>query len=518
MNCLRRFLMEHSVFVLFLATLLAAGWIVWHFHNLQRSMVQAFAIDSATLYSQALSEFRSIYTSDVVERLRGQSIEISHDYKENDKAIPLPATLSMELGKNIGKHRSGTETRLYSPYPFPWRKETGGLRDDFAKEAWKHLSKEPDKPFYRFEKYEGRNTLRFATADLMRPSCVDCHNSHPNTPRNDWMAGDLRGILEIIHPVDSATAKTAADLKSTIGLVATLCGIGIFSVAAVVWQLKRTSRQLIGASRQAGMAEVATGVLHNVGNVLNSVNVSSTLISERLRRSRISNLNRIATILRENESDLGSFMMNDRRGQVLPAYLSSLSEHIREEEAQILGELDSLTRNVGHIKDIIGRQQSYAKVSGVLETSQVSELVEDALRISADSLKRHNVKIECEYGPVPPILVDKHKVLQILVNLINNAEHAMSESERNNKRLNLRVGRNGGNFVRITVGDNGIGIKSEKLTEVFSHGFTTKPEGHGFGLHSGANAAIEMGGSLTVHSEGTGGGATFVLDSITSHR
>ncbi len=707
MNRLKQLLMEHSLFVLFLSTLLAASWIVWHFHNLQNRMIEASATESASLYSQALAEFRSIYTSEVVERVRDQSIEISHDYKEKAKAIPLPATLSMELGKNISKHRSGAETRLYSPYPFPWRKETGGLRDNFAKEAWRQLSAEPEKPFYRFEEYKGRRALRYATADRMRPSCVDCHNTHPDTPKMDWKAGDLRGVLEIVHPVDNVTSKTASDLKGTIGLVATLCGIGIFSVAVVVGRLKHASKQLaeanddlaeqkdnleeeneerrqieealresgdryrtifedspiplleadfsgvrsfirdlessetsdirryfqdhpvkarkclglvrildvnqatlelyrtedkrafvsgfgtiitdqslgviqdelatlaegkcqfegevfgqtfegeslhsflrlsippgfedtwskvivsiydmterkraeaeleklhrqvIDASRQAGMAEVATGVLHDVGNVLNSVNVSSTLIAERLRSSKTANLSRIATLLHENESDLGGFMMNDRRGQTLPAYLSSLSDHVREERTQILGELESLTKNVDHIKDIIARQQSYAKVSGALETLSVDEIVEDAIRISIDALKRHHVEIDRNFEPLPPIPVDKHKVLQILINLINNAKHALDERGENGRRLTIEIGRNGGEFALICVSDNGIGIESEKLTEIFSHGYTTKSNGHGFGLHSSANAASEMGGSLTADSEGLGCGATFTLE------
>ena len=107
--------------------------------------------------------------------------------------------------------------------------------------------------------------------------------------------------------------------------------------------------------------------------------------------------------------------------------------------------------------------------------------------------------------------LEKHKILQILVNLLRNAKHACQESDRADKRLTVRV-INGDGRVRISVIDNGIGIPPENLIRIFSHGFTTKKDGHGFGLHSGALAAKEMDGSLTVHSDGPGQGSTFTLE------
>jgi signal transduction histidine kinase len=156
-------------------------------------------------------------------------------------------------------------------------------------------------------------------------------------------------------------------------------------------------------------------------------------------------------------------------------------------------------------------QQSYAKISGVTETVQVSELVEDALRMNASGLDRHDIEAISEFEAVPPITVEKHKVLQILVNLIRNAKRACDESGRPDKRLTVRV-INGDDRVRIAVIDNGIGIPPENLMRIFSHGFTTRKDGHGFGLHSGALAARELGGVLNVRSEGAGQGAMFVLE------
>ena len=157
-------------------------------------------------------------------------------------------------------------------------------------------------------------------------------------------------------------------------------------------------------------------------------------------------------------------------------------------------------------------QQSYARVVGVVESLPVVDLVEDALRLNAGAMERHQVKVIREYFEVPPILVDKHKVLQVLVNLIRNAKYALDDRGHTDKRLVLQVGLNGNNMVKIAVIDNGIGIPPENLTRIFEHGFTTRKEGHGFGLHNGALVAKELGGALTAQSDGPGKGAGFTLE------
>jgi signal transduction histidine kinase len=277
-------------------------------------------------------------------------------------------------------------------------------------------------------------------------------------------------------------------------------------------QLKQTHKQLLTISRQAGMAEVATGVLHNVGNVLNSVNVASTCMAESLKNSKVASLSRVAAMLREHETDLGAFLTADPKGRQVPAYLAQLAGHLAGEQNTMLKELAQLQKNIEHIKDIVTMQQSYAKVSGVLETIKVTDLIEDALHMNAGALVRHDVQLIREYDEdAPEITVEKHKVLQILVNLIRNAKYACDDSNRNDKRLTVGV-TYGGDRLRITVTDNGVGIPAENLARIFNHGFTTRKEGHGFGLHSGALAAKELGGSLNVHSDGPGQGATFILE------
>ncbi|MFO0982331.1 MAG: ATP-binding protein [Planctomycetota bacterium] len=276
-------------------------------------------------------------------------------------------------------------------------------------------------------------------------------------------------------------------------------------------KLEEAHKQLLATSRQAGMAEVATSVLHNVGNVLNSVNVASLCVADNLRRSKAAGLSRAVALLREHATDLGAFLTSDPRGKQLPNYLAQLSEHLASEQSDALKELGQLQKNIEHINDIVMMQQSYARVSGVVEAVKVSELVEDALRMNAGALIRHDVQIARELDDGLSIVVDKHKVLQILINLIRNAKYACDESHRPDKQVAVRVSSDDGR-VRIAVSDNGIGIPSANLTRIFNHGFTTRKNGHGFGLHSGALAAKEMGGALSVHSDGPGQGATFVLE------
>lgn len=275
-------------------------------------------------------------------------------------------------------------------------------------------------------------------------------------------------------------------------------------------QLADAHTQLVETSRHAGMAEVATGVLHNVGNVLNSVNVSANLVSDRVRGSKGENLLKAATLLREHASHLEEFFAHDPRGKLLLDYLPNLEAHLQEERSDVLQEVELLTKNLDHIKEIVAMQQSYAKVSGVVEPVSITSLADDALQINAAALNRHHVDVIRNYANVPIITVDKHKVLQILVNFVRNAKYAMEDQEKKEMTVTIEPTPAGG--VRVTVKDTGQGISPENLVRIFSHGFTTKKDGHGFGLHTSALAASEMNGSLSAHSDGPGTGATFTLE------
>lgn len=274
--------------------------------------------------------------------------------------------------------------------------------------------------------------------------------------------------------------------------------------------LQSTQAELMETSRKAGMADVANSVLHNVGNVLNSLNVSASVITEQVREMRISKLQQCIVMILNHDGDLGKFLSEDPRGKIIPQYLPNLVDHITGDQQQVLCELESLTKNVEHIKDIVRAQQSHAGTFGVIEMCSPSELMEDALQFSIDSIKRHGIELVKVYDSVPEVQVEKARLLQILVNLIKNAKESVLSHDDGQKQVTLEI-RSRGDVVEYRVGDSGIGIDPEQLTKIFSHGFTTKKDGHGFGLHASANFAKEMGGELTAQSEGVGKGATFII-------
>lgn len=277
-------------------------------------------------------------------------------------------------------------------------------------------------------------------------------------------------------------------------------------------QLQTAQEKLVETARRVGMAEVATGVLHNVGNVLNSVTVTAESIQKKVRNSKVSYLADVVGLLEKHTGELGTFMTTEEHGKKLPAFLANLSKELIAEQENCLEALKTLTKHVEHVADIIQLQQSYGKAKGLTESVSIAELVEDAIRISTDALTRDNVQVKRELADLPPILLDRHKVLQILTNLISNAKYALSKSSRDDKILAIRMKEPEGGQIRIEVCDNGIGIAKRNLTRIFKYKFTTSEDGHGFGLHSAALAASEMDGSLSVHSDGRGKGAVFTVE------
>ncbi|MDF2462759.1 MAG: ATP-binding region, ATPase domain protein [Ramlibacter sp.] len=274
-------------------------------------------------------------------------------------------------------------------------------------------------------------------------------------------------------------------------------------------RVREQTHELLAAARRSGMAQIATNVLHNVGNVLTSVNVSAHVLEERVRKSRAARVGDLAGLLESNAGDLGGFFADDEKGRRLPGYLRELAQALAGERDELLGELGRLGASVDHIKNVVAMQQSYAGASGVLEVANMTELVDDALRIQEDALAHQGIRVVRGYERVEPVGLDKTRVMQILINLIENARQAM-EGVDSERRLSVGV-RQDADWLSVSVSDDGCGIAADNLTRVFSHGFTTKPGGHGFGLHSCVLAAKEIGGTLTVQSDGPGTGATFTL-------
>tara|TARA_R110002111_G_scaffold261826_3_gene335803 strand:+ start:6402 stop:8291 length:1890 start_codon:yes stop_codon:yes gene_type:complete len=326
------------------------------------------------------------------------------------------------------------------------------------------------------------------------------------------------GSLVVMKDITQQVAERRK-LAAILMVVSLVVGGVLFAVCYMyITSLRSVSRRLVETAHQAGKAEIATSVLHNVGNVLNSVNVSAGLIQDNVLKSSATSLTKAIGVMEQHLDDIGDYVTRNERGKHLPRFLIDVSHQISSEEELILEEVNSLIRNIDHIKAVVASQQKNAKGSaGVIEELSLVELLEDAININTASMERHSVKIIRQFDDIGPILTDKQLILQIVVNLISNAKYACMSSGNKNHQLTVRLKRIHHDRISIEVQDNGTGIATENLTKIFSHGFTTRQDGHGFGLHSAILAAKELGGSLVASSEGLGTGATFTLEIPCQH-
>ncbi|MCC9658693.1 two-component system sensor histidine kinase NtrB [Rhodopirellula halodulae] len=271
----------------------------------------------------------------------------------------------------------------------------------------------------------------------------------------------------------------------------------------------RLHQELLDVSRQAGMAEIATGVLHNVGNILNSVNVSVSVIRNQCSKSALGHLQKVTDLIAEHESTFADFVSSDQRGKKIPSYVQRVTQALGDERQTIDEELVDLTKNIEHIREIVTMQQSMARTGNCNQRLELDTMIEDALAANKASLMNHQIRVIKELDDDAAVIeTDKHRLLQILINLIKNAKDSMVEHGVDSPQITIRSRCEDEQLV-LSVIDNGMGISRESLQQIFQHGYTTKDDGHGFGLHSSANAAGELGGRLEAFSDGIGTGARF---------
>jgi nitrogen fixation/metabolism regulation signal transduction histidine kinase len=345
-----------------------------------------------------------------------------------------------------------------------------------------------------------------ASGDLTARADVRSHDEI------EQLAGAFNGMADAILHRDQELSEAKHDLEGRVAERTQELSEQIVAKDRAHAELADAQKRLIDLSRLSGMAEVATGVLHNVGNVLNSVNVSVTIVGERLREGRIGQLGNLICLLQQHQHEIGDFLTNDPRGRRILPYLDKLSSHLAQERDELSKEVASLAQHVSHVNQIVAMQQTYARASGVFEKISATALLEDVLSTTRTGVDHYGLVLRREFEDVPLITTDRHKVLQILLNLLGNAKDAVRSAGRLPQQITVRLRRVGQDRMAIQVADNGIGIPPENLVSIFSHGFTTKKNGHGFGLHSGALAAHQLGGSLTAASAGPDQGATFTLE------
>ncbi len=336
-----------------------------------------------------------------------------------------------------------------------------------------------------------------------------------------FMLGVLLNILQkiVISPVskltnnavkigqdDTADVRFDLERKDEIGVLSR-------EFDNMMEQLAISRAALVDTARQAGQSEIATGILHNVGNVLNSVNVSSGVIAKKTEELAIGDLEALNQIISENASDLVKFVSEDPRGQHFPPFLDALTSQIAQTRQTLTDEIGSLSQGIERIRSMVNSQQDYVRKTMVIEHVSLESQVKKALELSekVEPFDR-GLEVHTDLDELPKVPVDRHRLLEILVNLIQNARQAMEDRPGQTRRLSLSLKASGEDKVRIEVSDTGCGIAADALTRVFDHGYTTKPTGNGFGLHSAANAAVEMGGSLQAFSDGPDKGSTFSLE------
>lgn len=278
-------------------------------------------------------------------------------------------------------------------------------------------------------------------------------------------------------------------------------------------KLEDARAALVDSARSAGKSEIATGILHNVGNLLNSVNVSTELITDRIKNMRTGDLEKLASVLAEHGNDLAGFVRDDPRGKHLQPALAALSRHLAAQRADITKELASLGEGISCVRDLVKSQQNFAGSASIVEITDLAGQLRKAVELTDKAFSADcELEVRYELEPLPDVAIDRQRLMDILVNLVQNARQAMAAQGLKTNILTLKTGRLPGDRLRIIVSDTGCGIPPENLQKVFNMGFTTKPDGHGFGLHYAANAATEMGGALTASSDGEGRGASFVLE------
>ena len=274
----------------------------------------------------------------------------------------------------------------------------------------------------------------------------------------------------------------------------------------------RTNKKLIETAHLAGKAEIASNVLHDIGNILNSVYVSSSLIKDTIIKSRIEKLSSLSKLFKDNINNLNNFIVSEQGKNILD-YLFTLSDELMNEKGFLIQKTDKLIEHIEYIKEVLRLQYSVSRAGGLIELLSIDDIIHEAIEMNKESFKRYNIIVNIKSSGLKPFYLDRHRIMQILLNLLNNAKSALHKNINNKKKvINIQIDKIIDNRIIIKVFDNGVGISGKNMIKIFKHGFTTKKEGHGFGLHSAFNAATEMGGALSCHSDGIEKGATFFLE------
>ncbi|HIK90669.1 MAG TPA: response regulator [Planctomycetes bacterium] len=514
-----------------LVLLTSALFVVWKLYDMSRSLVQQTALRDASAYNEAVAEFRTLYTSEVVARLKPLGIKVSHDYKQHAGAIPLPATLSKALGDRLGHAESQCRTRLYSDHPFPWR-ENGGPADSFERDALQALEQNPNEPFYRFEEVNGDSFLRYATADRMRKSCVQCHNTHPDSPKINWKEGDVRGVLAVSMPLTDVVAHTNSEVRGTLMVILIGSGVVLVVFSLTMYRLRKqtfsTRRTVDELANNSQSLTAAKRQLEETHYKLRTKAVD-------LDRSRRAALNLTQDMRFAKEAAEAATLAKSE-------FLANMSHEIRTPMTAILGfsdvllgeeglaeappervkALETIQRNGKYLLQLINDILDLSKIeASKLEVEQIAwspaRLVDDVAALMRVRAVAKGLPLQIEYaGEIPEtIQCDPTRLRQILINLVGNA---IKFTETGQVRIVTRLAKSasGRPNLKIEVIDTGIGMTPDQMKSMFqpftqADASTTREfGGTGLGLTISKRLAEMLGGDITI-SSCPGEGSTFTV-------
>ncbi len=531
MAALAGLLRDPIVLILVLMFVLGVGITVWHVYSLQENLTRSVSLQDAKLYSDALAELRSLYTSEVVEIVREEGITVTHDYKVKKGAIPLPATLTILLGKRLAEKDLGGNTRLYSEYPFPGG--TGhGPEDEFERTALERLRKNPETPYWSFENYRGRFSLRYATADIMRSKCVNCHNTHPDSPRRDWKEGDVRGVLEVVLPVDKFMGQNRESLRETTGLMAAMSAMGLFALMLVVGRLRQSSGEMV---RRAGeLARANEGLNRMQGELEEWTELLEMRVEERTLSLEQRSLE-LALAKEESEKanrTKSAFLANMSHELRTPlnaiiGYSEMMIEDSQEMGNKVftddLGKINSAGKHLlALINDILDLSKIEAgKMNLFLETFDVAEMVKGLAATIKPLVEKNENDLQVSVADgAGAMRADLTKVRQMLLNLLSNA---CKFTKKGTIRLQVERGPappgaqgSSADGLIFSVTDSGIGMTEDQMEKLFrpftqvDDSTTRQFGGTGLGLSITRHFCQMMGGDVKVTSE-PGKGSTFTI-------
>ncbi len=485
-----------------LVTIFLAGALLlaWHLSRMTTTLLQSAALQGTSLYSQALEEFRGLYTSEVVARIHDHGIEVTHDYQTKENAIPLPATLTIEFGKRLSQRVEGMEVRLFSEYPFPWRRESG-LRDQFDRDALQYLREHPDQPFFRFEQVGGQASLRYAVADRMKARCVGCHNSHPQSPKTDWKEGDVRGVLEVIRPLDALTVQIHRDLGETFLVVLGLGLFGAGGLAVVIRKLHRTS------------AELEQRVDERTSELTQAK--ADLIVHYQALQKAQGDLEKHAQDLAYSNAELGQFAYVASHDLQEP--LRMISSYTQLLSKRYKGKLDAdadefiayAVNGAARMQRLINDLLSYSRVG----TRGKEFKPTDCEVVLAAALANLKLAIEesqarVSHDPLPTVTADEGQLIQLFQNLIGNAIKFRADQP---PTIHLGATKQEAGWL-FSVRDEGIGIDpqyKERIFVIFQRLHSQQEyAGTGIGLAICKKIVERHGGRIWVEST-LGKGATF---------